>query len=150
MKQLTLFGKNKLSETEGNAAPKKQTTFNPYLGPKSPSMGYRKYLKSEEWQSKRLFAIKAAKYKCQRCGRIKKLEVHHKDYESLYHERLKDVEVLCTNCHPIADSEREYETAYETYAYKKYGDDWYKFDDEWLQDEFDEWYENKLEEDDYW
>ena len=104
----------------------------------------------EEWRSKRRFAIKAAKYKCQRCGGIEKLEVHHKDYDSLYHERLKDVEVLCLSCHPIADSEREYETAYETYAYKKYGDDWWKYDSEWLQDEFDVWYENQLEEDDYW
>ena len=86
-------------------------------------MGYKKYLKSVEWKTKRSFAIKMAKYKCQRCGSTKKLEVHHKNYECLYYERLNDVEVLCTNCHLIADSEREYETAYETYAYKKYGDD---------------------------
>lgn len=150
MKQLSLFGKNELAETKNDTSPEKKAIFNPYLGPKTSSMGYRKYLKSESWQVKRLFAFKAAKHKCQRCGGIKKLEVHHKNYECLYHERLKDVEVLCAKCHPIADSEREYETAYETYAYKKYGDDWWKFDDERLQDEFDDWYEEKLLEDGYW
>ena len=149
MKQLSLFSKNEEIETENNAPRKKRIVSNPYLGPKTPSIGYRKYLNSKEWQAKRLFAIKAAKYKCQRCGATDKLEVHHKDYECLYHERLKDVEVLCPKCHPVADSEREEETAYTTYAYKKYGDDWWKYDGEQLQSEFEEWYEDKLETD-YW
>lgn len=146
MKQLNLFGDNKEEKEESTEA--KRSVFNPYLGPKSPSMGYNEYIKSEEWKKKRIYALKAAKYKCQRCGKAGRLEVHHIDYDSsLYHERLKDVEVLCLRCHPIADAEREYETAYETYAYKIHGDYWAEYDNEWLREEFDEWYENKLEED---
>ncbi|WP_156932986.1 HNH endonuclease [Desulfonatronum lacustre] len=142
MKQLKLFGDNK----EENVTETKKRVFNPYLGPKSPPMGYNKYIKSDEWKNKRIYALKAAGYKCQKCGITGRLEVHHLDYDSsLYHERLNDVEVLCRRCHQIADSEREYETAYESYAYKIYGDYWVEHDDERLREEFDEWYERKRE-----
>ena len=36
---------------------------------------------------------------CQRCGKRKGLQVHHKTYVRLFKERMEDLEVLCWGCH---------------------------------------------------
>jgi len=149
MKQLHLFDSNeepeKILETP-------QLTYdqNPYLGPASPHMGYKKYIKSKDWANKSRFAKYKRDYKCQQCGRKGLLHTHHLNYDSLYHERLDDVKVLCEKCHPSADLIREYNSSLDTWASKNYGEDYYLYIDEArLEDEFDEWIEWKESEDDY-
>ena len=113
-------------------------------------MGYKQYIKSEEWSNKRRYALYKADYRCQKCGRrATSLEVHHKHYDTLYRERLEDVQVLCVSCHHSADSDREHWTALETWAHKVYGECWYDHDETRIQEEFDEWLEWKEREDDY-
>lgn len=96
------------------------------------------YYKSSQWQRRRVFAIHRAKYCCERCGRKGTLEVHHLNYDNLYNEEPRDLQALCTKCHPKADREREYENAIITYAEKKYGSEYWKYvDDETLEREFE-------------
>jgi hypothetical protein len=72
-----------------------------------PSSFYDEYLKSEEWAEFRKDALVAAGYRCRRCGFAGELDVHHKHYTTLGHESLSDVEVLCRDCHAVADAERK-------------------------------------------
>lgn len=123
---------------------------NPFLGPKTPAISYREYINSKDWQNKRKYTLHKRGHHCEKCFSKKHLEVHHKNYNTLYHERLEDVEVLCKKCHPRADAVREYKTAYVTWAGKKFGDNWWRYDNEALQDEFDEWLKWKEREDDHW
>jgi len=153
MKQLHLFKSND-EEPRPHARTKTVAELieqsNPLLGPESKPIGYSKYLASEEWRNKRAFALYKADYTCHRCGRRNNpLEVHHKHYNTLYRERLGDVEVLCVSCHPGADEDRRYFSAYETWAYKIYGDNC-DLDSEWLQKQFNEWYEERRHYDDEW
>jgi hypothetical protein len=67
---------------------------------------YHEYLESKEWQEFRQSALCHADFQCERCGDEHNLEIHHKHYETLGHESLNDVEVVCQSCHPEADRER--------------------------------------------
>ncbi len=80
----------------------------------------------------------------------KLLEVHHLHYETLGNETLKDVQVVCLDCHPKADLEREkesslrcadrqFENGYDTYMRKKYGDGFYA--DHESRRDYSEWLE---------
>ena len=140
MKQLHLFKSNKESASKKKA----KLIEDIYLGPKSPYTDYDKYINSKEWRNKRRRAIHMADYRCQKCGKKKEIfQIHHKHYATLFHERFKDVEVLCISCHRKADKDRKYWAAYETWAYKKYGENWAYCDDESLRDEFDAWLDSK-------
>lgn len=61
------------------------------------------YLRSHHWNEFRLYAIANAGFRCQRCGAKGSLDVHHRTYARLYHERLPDVRVLCRACHKRAE-----------------------------------------------
>jgi 5-methylcytosine-specific restriction endonuclease McrA len=105
------------------------------------------YYKSPEWETVRVFAIHRANHRCQRCGSAGVLQVHHVTYDNLYNEKPEDLEALCKRCHDSADRQRaeenRYDSAFETYMTKKYGEDW-----EWsngCDEEFHEWYERKRE-----
>jgi len=37
--------------------------------------------------------------KCELCGNVRKLEVHHLNYGQLGRERLSNLKVLCKKCH---------------------------------------------------
>lgn len=61
-------------------------------------MDYENYLKTSHWQElkQRIYA----KYRqCQNCGAKRGLDVHHKTYERLGHEKLSDLRLLCRECH---------------------------------------------------
>lgn len=73
----------------------------------SNSFEYDSYMNSPEWQEKRREVLEAAGFKCERCGTTENLTVHHLNYENLGDEDLADLEVLCTDCHPEADRDRE-------------------------------------------
>jgi hypothetical protein len=126
-----------------------------YLGPKSAFVGYQAYIKSNDWRKKREYALKILGCVCRRCETTDvPLQVHHKHYRTLYHERLEDVIVLCTPCHETTHriikrerEERAYGNAFCTWAEKKYGEDAYEYMDmEILGEEFDEWLESKEDE----
>lgn len=75
--------------------------FPPALDSPGASVRYDRYIRSERWRAKRVSFIAARGKRCERCkrGRRASLQVHHKTYERLGHERLEDVEVLCQRCH---------------------------------------------------
>jgi 5-methylcytosine-specific restriction endonuclease McrA len=60
---------------------------------------YQEYLVSELWQDKRKWILKVFENKCQNCGSKEKLEIHHKNYDSVGNENQHDVTVLCNKCH---------------------------------------------------
>ncbi|MGA2471603.1 MAG: HNH endonuclease [Solirubrobacteraceae bacterium] len=61
------------------------------------------YLHSAHWRERRERSLALAGYRCQRCGNPAlpgiPLDPHHKTYKRLGHERDRDIEVLCRNCH---------------------------------------------------
>lgn len=60
---------------------------------------YYKYIQSPEWKKKSREFIKIRKNRCQKCKSIYFLGSHHKNYRCLGKERLRDIIVLCWNCH---------------------------------------------------
>ncbi len=66
---------------------------------------HRRYLRSPEWEAKRLKVFARDGYQCAGCGRrvfdTRKLQAHHKreDYSRLGCERLEDLETVCSRCH---------------------------------------------------
>jgi len=62
---------------------------------------YHAYLQSDDWRhGPRKKALKRANYACENCGATNtELHVHHKNYNSIFHETLSDLQVLCHKCH---------------------------------------------------
>jgi hypothetical protein len=116
---------------------------------------YNDHLNSEEWRELKREIIDERGAECERCGEEGVLYLHHKTYERLGEELPSDLELLCGDCHKIADEERaivgrqrsaraRYDAAFETYAAKKYGDSWEAWKDIGeVMDEFDEWLERQ-------
>jgi len=61
---------------------------------------YKEYLQSPHWKTLTAAKREEAGNKCQLCndGEVT-LHVHHRTYENIYKETLKDLIVLCENCH---------------------------------------------------
>jgi len=57
------------------------------------------YLQSDHWQKIKKEALREAKGLCQLCNKDQFVNVHHRTYENLGHEDIKDVIVLCLDCH---------------------------------------------------
>ena len=62
---------------------------------------YSEYLKTEWWQQRRAKALARAEHRCQVCNSDKRLEIHHRTYERLGHERDADLIALCHDCHTL-------------------------------------------------
>lgn len=60
---------------------------------------YAEYLCSPWWKHVRRLALNAAGNRCESCGAISELDVHHKTYDRLGREQPADVSVLCRHCH---------------------------------------------------
>lgn len=64
---------------------------------------YQEYLRSEHWQNTKNEKLSNARWRCEKCkeGLIAgaKLEVHHLTYDRVGHERMSDLQVLCSSCH---------------------------------------------------
>ena len=60
---------------------------------------YHNYLKSDEWQEKRLTVLKKAAFICRDCRKNKATEVHHETYKRVFNERINDLTALCYKCH---------------------------------------------------
>jgi 5-methylcytosine-specific restriction endonuclease McrA len=62
-------------------------------------MTYLEYLESREWWTKRQHILQRAGYRCERCGGVGPLDVHHRSYADLGCEDPEDLEALCAGCH---------------------------------------------------
>lgn len=77
------------------------------------NMKYTTYLATDHWRELREAKLLEANYRCQKCKRKSRLQVHHVDYARLGRERLSDLMVLCESCH-----EKEHD------LFPAYVDDW--------------------------
>jgi len=71
------------------------------------SREYIAHINSPEWKATRRAVLARAGGRCEHCGEAGPLDVHHKDYHTLGHERLADLVALCPDCHFDADRARE-------------------------------------------
>ena len=64
-------------------------------------MNYDNYIQSKQWSMKKREAYALYGFFCKRCGENRKgfLHVHHITYESFTNEKMKDLAILCINCH---------------------------------------------------
>ena len=62
---------------------------------------YQKYITSSNWAAVRNDAVMQANNKCEVCGSLKRLNVHHLSYKNLGNEEPGDLIVLCSKCHMI-------------------------------------------------
>mgnify|MGYP001270228118 CR=1 FL=1 len=60
---------------------------------------YREYLTGDHWKKRAAMKRKSVGNRCEKCGKAGLLHVHHKNYESLHHESMKDLSALCEDCH---------------------------------------------------
>lgn len=60
---------------------------------------YAQYLKTPHWATVRDRALAYAEQRCQLCYSSKDVQVHHRTYDRLGHERPADLTVLCKACH---------------------------------------------------
>lgn len=57
------------------------------------------YMKTQAWQNLKLSRLRIAQHKCEHCGSINSLQLHHITYIRLTKELIEDVIVLCSVCH---------------------------------------------------
>ena len=64
-------------------------------------ISYQEYLASDHWMDirSRFWKSKLHKGACDVCGSRSNLQIHHKTYTRIGHERLGDLCLLCGNCH---------------------------------------------------
>jgi len=118
---------------------------------------YQAHIRSAKWRNMRNDMLRLRNNRCERCTSQYNLELHHKTYERLGRELIADLELLCHRCHEQADIERatqgrirsaqaRYYAALNTYATKKYGDDWVSWGDDGIAEEFNQWIEARRDE----
>ena len=73
---------------------KRRPNKSPFVRP-----DYHHYIKSKAWARKRQTLFAARGKKCEICGSGLNVEVHHLSYERLGREKLKDLQIVCGNCH---------------------------------------------------
>jgi len=61
---------------------------------------YLDYLNSNAWQKKRDEALSFYGSECQRCSSIA-TQIHHRTYDNLGNEPMRDLEPLCAPCHAL-------------------------------------------------
>jgi len=123
---------------------------------------YDAYLKSKQWSAKRQEKLESVNYSCARDTTLiyqtgddgilrritdcspEPLQVHHRTYANLGNEPLDDLIVLCKRHHDQKhrniSAQKIFDSGLETYASKKYGEDWGDCNDyEDIAEEFQEW-----------
>ncbi len=123
---------------------------------KTKEQKYGEYINSSEWKKKSKALIESVG-KCQKCGvhkYVRKLSVHHLNYDNFGHERPEDLVVLCDKCHKVADRKRERETEernyekleearFQGFVDKAFGDDAPYMDNEYMYMKYQAWLEKK-------
>ena len=69
---------------------------------------YKEYLKSDEWQQKRIDKARQMNYTCEICGKVVVFgfHIHHKTYKHIFNEPLSDLQFLCEECHEKKHKEK--------------------------------------------
>ena len=67
---------------------------------------YKDYLETNHWKKIREY-VKYKRKCCKKCQTKERLEVHHKTYERLGNELLKDLVLLCRTCHQLTHDLKE-------------------------------------------
>jgi len=75
---------------------------------------YGEYLWSDHWRKLRTRILASAKGRCQRCGTIAALQVHHTTYDNLGHEHVDDLIAVCRECHDVIHLGPFYVDAFES------------------------------------
>ena len=60
---------------------------------------YKRYLKSDKWDTIRNAVIERDNYQCAICSSPDNLHVHHLTYENVVNEKDEDLVTLCKGCH---------------------------------------------------
>ena len=60
---------------------------------------YHNYLDSDAWSVIRSIVLMKAGFKCEKCGEKEHLHIHHLNYSTVFNESLKDLVLLCRECH---------------------------------------------------
>lgn len=60
---------------------------------------YKDYLLSEKWNTIKNNLFAARGRKCEVCGSVNFIEVHHKTYNNIFNEKDEDLQILCNGCH---------------------------------------------------
>lgn len=68
---------------------------------------YQEYLKSDEWRERRGRRLQLSDGKCEVCGSVKGLEVHHITYDRIFNEHMEDLMVVCYRHHRTAHNLRK-------------------------------------------
>lgn len=70
---------------------------------------YNEYLKSGDWQARRLMVLKRDGYLCKACGQAPAVQAHHLTYKHGWDAPLFDLVAVCIPCHThITALDREY------------------------------------------
>lgn len=80
---------------------KQEKIYNDFieLSKRNPKVEFKEYLNSPHWKEIRLKALARSGNRCQLCSSTDNLNVHHNTYRNRGNEDLKDLVVLCRNCH---------------------------------------------------
>lgn len=74
-------------------------------------MEWKAQYKHPNWQRKRLEALEASGFKCQRCGDTEmQIHVHHKRYvkgRMIWEYGIGELEVMCETCHEQTHAEKD-------------------------------------------
>jgi 5-methylcytosine-specific restriction endonuclease McrA len=63
------------------------------------SVNYHAYIVSRDWQRKREGVLQRRGRKCEQCGNLNQIQVHHRHYRTLGKESDGDLQILCHGCH---------------------------------------------------
>ncbi len=71
------------------------------------AMSYHDYIKTPEWNRRRMGAILRADRRCQVCNSAQELSVHHRSYAHIGEEPASDLIALCWPCHKLFHEHRK-------------------------------------------
>lgn len=60
---------------------------------------YKRYMDSPQWAAKRSYILQKRGGKCEACGSMTNLKVHHARYDTFMRERVNDCVILCNTHH---------------------------------------------------
>ena len=81
---------------------------------------YNAYLQGKQWKDFRERTVKE-RGKCEKCGKVEDLMVHHLTYERLGNELPEDILVLCEHCHrEIHAKACSGKARFNTYGFRNY------------------------------
>jgi len=55
--------------------------------------------KFTRWKKKFWMMITIGRVWCEKCGSTQRLQIHHITYSRIGHERMDDLQVICSKCH---------------------------------------------------